>query len=80
MPEIPIFEDTELCKILRESGRPTLLKPLSVTSAVRFQKNGVYRQAIMNQVLKFGYSLGVSKEKMDKLYEKGLSLNSKKQY
>ncbi len=78
VPEIPIFEDTELCKILRKLGKPALLKPLSVTSAVRFQKNGVYKQALMNQILKCGYSLGVSREQMDKLYEKGLSLNSKK--
>lgn len=77
LPSIPIFEDTELSKILRRSGRPVRLKEKSVTSSVRFSKNGVYRQAILNQVMKVMYLSGFSKPMMDRIYEAGLKLNSK---
>ena len=35
------------------------------------------KQAMMNQVLKLGYMLGVSDKVMNRVYEKGLNLNSK---
>lgn len=77
LPSVPIFEDTELSKILRKSGRPVRLKEKSVTSSIRFSKNGVYRQAILNQVMKAMYICGASKPMMDRIYEAGLKLNSK---
>ena len=76
LPDLDIFEDTEICKILRSLGAPELLPFPSTTSAIRFKKNGVLKQAIMNQKLKIQYYLGVHHQKMNRDYEKNLKLNS----
>lgn len=77
LPTVDIFEDTLLSYKLRKAGAPVLLPHLSTTSAVRFNKNGILRQALLNQLLKFGFHLGWSAKKMNRLYEKDLELNSK---
>jgi hypothetical protein len=76
IPPIDVFEDSEISKHLAQSGAPVLLPYESTTSAVRFQKNGYARQSLMNQIMKLGYWLNVSPERMNKIYEKGLNLNS----
>ena len=43
IPSVDIFEDTELSKILRESGPPAILPFVAKTSSVRFTTNGVWR-------------------------------------
>jgi hypothetical protein len=75
IPPVAIFEDTELSRILRESGPPRVLPFVSETSAIRFAKNGVWRQALMNQRLKWEYWFGRSDAKMNDRYERGLRLN-----
>lgn len=77
VPEVAIFEDTKFCLKLRQMARPQRLPYLSTTSSIRFQKNGIFYQSLLNQVMKLAYFLGFSDEAMNKLYEKGLSLNSK---
>ncbi len=76
LPEMDIFEDTHISRLLARSGPPEVLPLASVTSAIRFQTNGVYRQALMNQVLKVGYHLKLSPKWMNKIYEAGLQLNT----
>lgn len=76
IPEVEIFEDTLLSDLLRKNSWPELLPFKSTTSAVRFSKNGVWFQAILNQVLKICYYLNFSDKSMNKVYEKGLALNS----
>lgn len=75
IPPVAIFEDTVLSRRLSKSSRPIRLPYISTTSAVRFQKNGVIRQSLMNQVLKLGYAIGVPDKVMNEFYEKGLRLN-----
>jgi hypothetical protein len=75
IPDIPIFEDTELCKILRRHSRPQRLKHQAVTSCIRFEKNGFWRQAALNQILKIRYYMGSSFQDMNDLYEDKLHLN-----
>ncbi len=77
IPDVEIFEDTEISKILRTFSRPIRLPQLAKTSAIRFQKNGVYRQALMNQMLKLAYTFKVPAKAMNRFYEKGLGLNSR---
>ena len=77
LPNVDIFEDTEICKILRRVSTPKLLPFPSTTSAIRFKSNGFIKQAILNQRLKMQYYLGFSHQKMNKSYEKNLKLNSK---
>lgn len=76
IPAVPVFEDTLLCHQLREYQKPVILPFHSVTSAVRFEKNGLYWQSFMNQLMKIGFYLGVPYDTMNKFYEKGLNLNS----
>jgi len=77
LPMVDIFEDTELSLILRQKTSPILRPEVATTSAIRFQKNGLYRQALLNQALKAAYHLKLSKKLMNQIYEKGLSLNTK---
>jgi hypothetical protein len=75
IPFVDIFEDTILSQQLRSLLRPELLPFSSITSAIRFQRNGVYRQALLNQLLKLGFFLQLPAPWMNKIYEKGLDLN-----
>jgi glycosyltransferase involved in cell wall biosynthesis len=76
-PSLAIFEDTHFCRALRRKGKPMLL-PFSVTtSAIRFRRNGLVRQSVMNQVLKVLFFFGVSERWMNRVYERGLALNAR---
>lgn len=75
IPELPIFEDTALSKRLLRLAPPQRLPQFATTSAIRYQRNGVWRQAMMNQLLKIGYALRLPNAWMNRLYERGLSLN-----
>lgn len=78
VPELEIFEDTALSEVLRAHAKPVRLPQLAVTSAVRYAKNGVWRQALMNQAMKLGYKWGIDHQRMNALYERGLGLNNGK--
>jgi len=77
VPEADIFEDTLLSKRLRLFGKPQLIPYDVITSAVRFQQNGYWRQALLNQILKLQYFLKFDPEAMNQKYERGLNLNNK---
>ena len=76
VPDLDIFEDTALSVALRRHAPPVRLPQRAVTSAVRYGRNGVWRQATMNQVLKVGYAAGLDPMWMNSLYERGLGLNN----
>jgi glycosyltransferase involved in cell wall biosynthesis len=75
VPEVPIFEDTRLSRLLRKHSRPVRLQQASTTSAIRFQRNGIYRQALLNQLVKVAHMLRVPTQTINRMYEKGLNLN-----
>lgn len=75
IPDVDIFEDTELSKLLRRHSRPVRLPAVARTSAIRFRRNGIYRQALLNQRMKLAYYLNFPHDKMNRQYEKGLNLN-----
>ncbi len=76
-PDVPIFEDTILSQRLNKICRPIRLNSISTTSSIRFRKNGILYQALLNQVMKLGFFLGVPLPKLNIFYEKSLELNSK---
>lgn len=76
-PEMHIFEDTVICLKLKRKAKPIRLPFISQTSAVRFQTNGIYRQALKNQYMKWCYYFSGSDKKMNARYEKGIELNTK---
>jgi glycosyltransferase involved in cell wall biosynthesis len=78
IPDIAIFEDTALSKIITKKGyKPTLLPYHATTSAIRFLSRGIYKQFLLNQWIKFLYHINVDHKKINKLYEQQLNLNQK---
>ena len=78
-PHVEIFEDTLISLYLRkEIGKPQILPTLSLTSSVRFKKNGIFYQSLLNQILKLAFIFHFSDQTMNRIYEKGLNLNSRK--
>jgi glycosyltransferase involved in cell wall biosynthesis len=77
VPDLDIFEDTALCLRLNKKVKGIRLPFVSLTSAIRFKTQGIYRQAFKNQYLKWQYYLKRSDKQMNKLYEKGVELNTK---
>lgn len=75
VPDMDIFEDTVLSQRLKPYGPPLLLPHAIVTSARRFQSRGVYRQALLNQVLKVMYHLELDPTWMNRLYEERIQIN-----
>lgn len=73
--EVDIFEDTIICERLKKYNSIRLTSK-STTSAIRFKKNGMLRQSILNQILKIMYKLKISHKLMNKVYEKSIKLNS----
>jgi hypothetical protein len=74
---VEIFEDTELSKILLGFAKPVILEQETITSAIRFVNNGIFKQALLNQYLKIAYYRKVSDKKMNKIYENKLNLNNR---
>ncbi|PIQ56744.1 MAG: glycosyl transferase, family 2 [Bdellovibrionales bacterium CG12_big_fil_rev_8_21_14_0_65_38_15] len=71
-----IFEDTEFCLKLRKKMKGKRIKKFAViTSSIRFQKNGLYQQALLNQYLKARYFLSADSQEMNIDYEENLNLN-----
>lgn len=58
-PEQWLMEDVELCSMLRQQGRPTQLSGPLITSARRWQSNGLLATVLQMWWLRLRYWLGV---------------------
>ncbi len=67
-PEIPIMEDFEFMLRLRHQGRITLVPAPVLTSGRRWQKLGVVKTTLINQLIIVCYFLGVSPEQLIRWY------------
>lgn len=74
--EVDIFEDTLICKKLRNICAPKRLSFFSKTSALRFLKNGILKQIYLNQKVKLYYLFNMDHKIINKEYD-NLELNSK---
>ncbi len=77
LPVVDIFEDTLLSYEFRKLARPLILPYKSTTSAIRFNQNGIYFQAALNQLMKLAFYLRIPHHQLNKIYERSLQLNSK---
>lgn len=77
LPDIDIFEDTELCLRLKSKEKGVRLPFISETSAIRFQVNGIFTQALTNQYMKWLYYFKQSDKKMNQHYERDIQLNTR---
>lgn len=75
VPDMDIFEDTVLSQRLRPYGAPVMLPETITTSARRYRDRGVYRQALLNQLLKVMYHLNIDPRWMNRLYEQKVQIN-----
>ena len=66
--EIPIMEDVEIQKRLRDFGKFIKINKPVITSARRYLHNGILRQQILNTVLTTLYHLGVSPHMLKRYY------------
>jgi rSAM/selenodomain-associated transferase 2 len=67
-PEVELMEDLELSRKLKRIGKITCLRTRVVTSARRWQRNGVLRTIVLMWALRLGHSLGVPPEHLKAFY------------
>jgi rSAM/selenodomain-associated transferase 2 len=67
-PDIPLMEDIAFCRALKKQGRVACLRSRVVTSARRWEKEGVWRTIIRMWALKSLYLAGVSPERLKRFY------------
>lgn len=70
VPDMPLMEELELCRLVRKVGRLALANATVTTSARRFLKFGVVRTYLRMWSLMIRYRMGASPEVLSKLYEK----------
>ncbi|MEB3278799.1 MAG: TIGR04283 family arsenosugar biosynthesis glycosyltransferase [Lyngbya sp.] len=67
-PELPFMEDFELVRRLRRRGKIALVPLAVTTSGRRWQKLGVLRTTLINQIIIIAYLLGVSPTRLANWY------------
>jgi uncharacterized protein len=66
--QLPIMEDFELIKRLQKLGKIAIAPASVVTSGRRWQKLGVIKTTLINQLVLAAYYLGISPERILRLY------------
>ena len=66
--DIPLMEDIELSKRLKKLGKVACLTNKVATSSRRWEQNGLIRTVLLMWKLRFLYWIGVSPEKLAKMY------------
>ncbi len=69
--QLPIMEDFELMKRLQKLGKIAIAPASVTTSGRRWQKLGVIKTTLINQVAIAAYYLGVSPDRILRLYRRG---------
>ncbi len=67
-PDVPMLEEIEFSKDLRKFGKTTLIVPHIHLSARRWEAKGIIRTTLNNWLITLLYLIGVSPEKLAKLY------------
>jgi hypothetical protein len=65
---LPIMEDYEMVRRLRRFGRIVTLAAAARTSGRRWEKAGVLRTTLINQIMLIGYHMGVSPARLARFY------------
>jgi rSAM/selenodomain-associated transferase 2 len=67
-PDIPLMEDVAFCRMLRRTGEIACLKSRVMTSARRWEMDGVWRTILRMWALKLLYLAGVSPNRLKQYY------------
>jgi uncharacterized protein len=65
---LPIMEDFELVQRLRRRGRIVTLPQAALTSARRWQRLGMVRTTLINQIMIAGFLMGMPIQRLHRLY------------
>lgn len=68
IPDLPLMEDFELVRRLQRQGRIAIAPVAVVTSARRWERLGVLRVMLLNQLIVLGYLLGISPKRLAQWY------------
>jgi len=68
-PELPIMEDFELVRKLRQKGQVRIAPAVVRTSARRWQRLGLLKTTLVNQMIIAAYLLGVRPERLAAWYK-----------
>lgn len=67
-PKLPIMEDFELVRQLQRQGNIRIVPHAALTSGRRWQKLGVWKTTLINQIIILGYFLGVPPTQLAQWY------------
>jgi rSAM/selenodomain-associated transferase 2 len=67
-PALPIMEDFEFVQTLKKRGKITILPATVITSGRRWQKLGVVKTTLINQMIILGYYAGISPTRLVRWY------------
>lgn len=67
-PDFPIMEDYALVRALRSLGNVVTVPEAAITSGRRWQQHGVLKVTLINKLMIMGYHLGISPEKLARMY------------
>ena len=67
-PEIALMEDVEISKRLKRLSPPLCVRARAVTSARRWERDGVVRTIVLMWRLRFAYAMGVDPERLARRY------------
>ncbi len=67
-PDLPIMEDFELMRRLRQRGKISIVPQPVMTSARRWLQKGILKTTLINQLMVLGYLGGVSPARLVELY------------
>jgi rSAM/selenodomain-associated transferase 2 len=67
-PDLPMMEDFELMRRLRRQGRVAIAPQAVVTSDRRWQRLGIFRTTLANQIMIGGYLLGIDPHRLARWY------------
>lgn len=70
-PAIALMEDVALSSKLRRLGPPACLAEKAVTSARRWERNGIFGTVLMMWRLRLAYALGADPERLARIYARG---------
>lgn len=67
-PQLPIMEDFELIRRLKPLGKIAIAPAAVLTSARRWQKLGILKTTLLNQLIVAAYFLGINPERIARWY------------
>lgn len=74
VPDMPIMEDYELMRRLKKTGRIAVANACATTSGRRWERLGVLRTTVVNQLVIIGYHMGVPPERLKGWYGRAKAL------